>query len=141
MAERGTDASKPGVNASPPRPGVLEGDPVACAEWDRLVGHPGAAESPGPAEGLLTYCESLSMWVEATKRVALEGPEISDGRGGRKPHPCALVAAAERKQIRRHLKTLGLIPTTCGTVTRFEKYLSERLEEYKDVCGPGPDSA
>ena len=84
----------------------------AAAEWNRVV--PGLQRLDILKEedraALTAYCETWSVFVDATRTVQREGLTTTTAAGGIKPHPAVGIARTAGRELRSYAALFGLSP-------------------------------
>jgi len=94
----------------------------ARAEWDRLVpvliGNGILAAVDRGA--LACTCQAWGRYVEAERRLSIEGLTVTTLAGGTKPHPCVSISATAWSQYIKGCALFGIDPADRSNVTRAE---------------------
>jgi P27 family predicted phage terminase small subunit len=105
---------------APPKPETVAADPIASAEWDRLVEMLDARRILSPADmGVLTAYVSAYSTVVRCRDVLLKEPltVTSVKEGATKAHPLLGVLSGAERSLVSFASELGLSPTARGRVT------------------------
>lgn len=148
----------PGKRALPDLPNILPGepeapesvlgDPVAHAEWRRIVPELMRANllSLCDAAALASYCSAFSLYQAAAESVAKDGITVASPMGVRK-NPAVGIMLDAWKGVRGFCAEFGLTPSSRSKVTRadsnadpdaFEQFLFEDDEMVPAELNPHP---
>ncbi|MEE8473552.1 MAG: phage terminase small subunit P27 family [Dehalococcoidia bacterium] len=113
---RSMDEDPPKPKAGrPPKPELVEDDPVASQEWDRVIPLIEAMRILGEEDGtaLAAYCILYSRWTQAEKQVQTSGITITvvTGTGVRVvKNPAVTIAEKALSQLAGFIAEFGLSP-------------------------------
>jgi phage terminase small subunit len=110
----------PSRRPSPLKPGWIERDPTASAEWDRVVAS--GLATARDAETLAVHCYRCSivvrLWAELDR---LRNLFVEAEAGGLRPHPCLGGVNESERLLALHAARLGLPPARPGPKDRRPK--------------------
>ena len=93
-------------------------DRVARAEWRRVAQelYDAGLLSRVDRAALAAYCQAWSTWVEAVKRLRVEGQVIVSDKGYVYQHPLVAIRDKAVEQMRRFMTEYGMTPSSRSRV-------------------------
>lgn len=87
-------------------------DPIAKAEWARIVPMIPGGLLPTDRNLLAAYCQAASQWQACEEKVRAEGITFADHKGNLKLHPAASHAARLQRQMADIAARFGFSPVS-----------------------------
>lgn len=115
---------------TPDAPEIL--DPVARAEWDRIVALLAGSGVLSRVDGaaLTLYCQTFSHWVEAEKSLQAKGLLIETPEGALRPSPYMGISQKAVETMHRLLVEFGLTPSSRSRIKSTAEPAKDALGEF-----------
>lgn len=118
MEKKRRAAPKDPAIGTPSKPETVAVDPVASAEWDRIVPvlEKRGVLSQADLGILVCYVDAYSRLVACRKAVAEDGVIVSTDMGSAKAHPALTAASIAARDLRSAAEALGATPASQSSI-------------------------